>query len=216
MVVVERLFWDGGIVLGQLILPIGSVGSDFYGPFFDLSRPRWPIGLILMGWASYPLGRPGPLSSWFVGFSWASRRAAQRRTQVRPLSSPPSSLLLARSLGRLLSKPRRQGSGAALRGPTRYVRPFLSLPFLLCEIEHPNPQRVLFLFGSDHGFYLLTSNFFLQKLLGVHVYTHFLYWVRPCHTRSGFVSRQFQDSIETYQMRMFRSDIQHHPILPLV
>ena len=37
---------------------------------------------------------------------------------------------------------------------------------------------MLFVFGSDHVFYLLTS-IFLQKLLGVHVYAHILCWVRP-------------------------------------
>jgi hypothetical protein len=49
-----------------------------------------------------------------------------------------------------------------------------SLPILLREIEHPNLE---FVFGSDHDF---TISIFLQQLLGVHVYTHVVCWVRPC------------------------------------
>jgi len=86
-------------------------------------------------------------------------------------SSVLSSLHAFAPRSRFLSQRRRGGDRRvappfasvrrALRRPTRVCPPFPfpSLPFLLCEIEHPNPYRMQFVFGSDHVFYL--------------------YWVRP-------------------------------------
>jgi hypothetical protein len=66
-----------------------------------------------------------------------------------------------------------------------------SLPFLLCETEHANPNLTymgIFIFGSNliasvfMYYYAYQLRFFLAKNIGstsVHLYTHVLYWVRP-------------------------------------
>ena len=65
------------------------------------------------------------------------------------------------------------------------VRPPLGLPFLIYETVRPKPQTLTYHLYSDlnliqvymHVLCLLNS-VALQKLSGVHVYTHVLYWVR--------------------------------------
>ncbi|PWZ56517.1 hypothetical protein Zm00014a_016286 [Zea mays] len=56
--------------------------------------------------------------------------------------------------------------------PARYSHPFFSLPFILFEAEHRNPNLKLFSYLTT----LLTSKFFLllQKS------PIFLYWICPC------------------------------------
>ena len=46
----------------------------------------------------------------------------------------------------------------------------------------PQTLTKLFAFGSESSYNILPTNFdfVLQKLSGVHVYTHVLCWVRPC------------------------------------
>jgi hypothetical protein len=51
------------------------------------------------------------------------------------------------------------------RASDRYVRIFPSLPFLLCEIEHPKPRCMLSVLGSDRVFYLLNFDVF-AKIIG--------------------------------------------------
>ena len=53
-----------------------------------------------------------------------------------------------------------------------------------CAAPDGAPQTLtkLFVFGSESSYNILPTNFdfVLQKLSGVHVYTHVLCWVRPC------------------------------------
>lgn len=68
------------------------------------------------------------------------------------------------------------------RARSRYARAFSSLPFLLCETEHPKPLHELFAFGSDPVTVIYMYNtydlrFFVRKLSGVHVYTPMSYTV---------------------------------------
>ena len=93
------------------------------------------------------------------------------------LEAPHGSLSLSRlpSFQAATVGERRRLLRWTLRRPTRYVRPFPSLPFPSFPVlrnrtaKPPNECCVLFVFGSDHGFYLLTSIF-----LQVDVYTDVL------------------------------------------
>jgi hypothetical protein len=63
------------------------------------------------------------------------------------------------------------------------VRLPLGLLFVLCKTEHPNPS-LPFVFGSDltTSVYacIMPTNFdCFAKIIGVQVYSHVLYWVRP-------------------------------------
>ena len=109
---------------------------------------------------------------------------------------PPSLLSLSRSplaprrlLGRRRRRPR-PGAEAFLglfagdEHPPGTSIPSLPFPSLmLCEAEHRNPNLKLFSYLTI----LLTSKF-LQKLLGVHVYTHVPLLDPPCIPMSFTVS----------------------------